>query len=59
MPFKHFSTRTEVSAVEGISVTYAFPAADEDISDNRGVKYEQHFLFYLGEAPCFFSHADT
>lgn len=59
MPFKHISARAEGSAVRGISVIYASPAADEDISDNRGVKYEDRFLFYLGEAPRYSSHTNT
>lgn len=59
MPVKHISACTEVSAVKEISVIYAFPAADEDISDNREVKYEEHFMFYLREAPCFSTRTNT
>lgn len=63
MPVQQISACLEVLAVWKISMIDAFPAADEDITDNGEVKYEEHlclhmsqdffFSFYLGEAPGF------
>lgn len=40
MPVKQISACLEVLAVWKISVIYAFPVADEDITDNGEAKYE-------------------
>ena len=75
MPVKQISARLEVLAVGEISVIYAFPVADEDITDNAEVKYEEHlclhtcqdflgfffFFFFLslGEAPGLSTRSNT
>lgn len=72
MPIKQICARLEVLAVWEISVIYAFPVADEDITDNGEVKYEEHlclhasqdvfFLFFfsnLGEAPGLSTRSNT
>lgn len=68
MPVKQISACLEVFAVWKISVIYAFPVADEDITDNREVKYEEHlclhmsqdiFFLNLGEAPGLSSQSNT
>ena len=46
MPVKQISARLEVLAVGEISVIYAFPVADEDITDNAEVKYEEHLCLH-------------
>lgn len=60
MPVKQISARLEVLAVGEISVIYAFPVADEDITDNAEVKYEEHLCLhtcqdFLGGFFLFFS----
>lgn len=46
MPVKQISARLEVLAVGEIRVIYAFPVADEDITDNAEVKYEEHLCLH-------------
>lgn len=71
MPVKQISACLEVLAVWKISMIYAFPVADEDITDNREVKYEEHLclrmsqdvfvfcFFNLGEAPGLSTQSNT
>ncbi len=49
MPVKQISACLEVLAVWKISVIYAFPVADEDITDNGEVKYEEHLCLHMSQ----------
>lgn len=54
MPVKQISACLEVLAVWKISVIYAFPVADEDITDNGEVKYEEHLCLHRSQDVFFF-----
>lgn len=67
MPVKQISACWEVLAPRKIRVIYTFPVADEDITDNGEVKYEEHLCLYmsqdvflhLGEAPGLSTQSNT